>query len=946
MITLLYYAQNRPWHLIGVLLVASLIFFGCGEGNGRSSNRAIEKALETGDVSSVKESTTILDAALETIEQNKTNFNAAKRQLFNLSDSGAAHMSGSLTAINWHPTHDAAFFTGTYGVNESVLLTNDVFVTGNPIYSKSIAIIGENKSDTKTLSRYMVMGGNPMRNNYRKNTADFDPDPLNDQMHQFMQNSMSWLTGRNDLKTARWNVVIAQMDDSFYFPDDAAVRSWLDQKYGTRVSYNNKDVCDGAALNDCLSRDPDLLILSQFSNAGEEAQPITLAVKSAMDRGIPVLYMHHDGDKKELGAALFSLFDVAYETDGYFLKLRLTNYDGRHTYNTVPTDIRQIQTLLTHFKNQSFTMNLTTCEEGWCENHAAYTSEFQEGANRAREIANSYDEAKIHIFATNDSQHLRFQKLLVLLADHYRQSVVYPMDKAMANTPDKREAFLKSLFADHVVYTSRAMNPAQPDMGNFSRSNLNHITPITKTVSMISKKNFRAAGVYALPGQTFKVTRVDSGSVRTSIFINTLRNEATHLFEARNGNATNGYNRPKYLQSVPFDVKSHETISLTSPYGGPIQIRFDTNDQPVEFQFENVGEHPFWDDPEDDLSFEEKLNAGNYDWAEIVTPNFEIHSTLLKMRESIENPHWNTAAKLAAATKQYIYNFPHVLAGFKGPGINVVPEIHNFAEQKEWQIDNLDMVKHMNADQATCGYGCSGNPYDAYWYFSPTFHGDLHELGHGLEEGRFRFSGWDAHASTNPYSYYSKTQFYKTTGEDSDCQTLPFKTMFDTLQDSIGQADPFTYMRNAKLTGWDNGVGIYVQMMMSAQSEGVLQDGWHLLARLHLMDREFERAKKDEVTWLSKRNSLGFNKYTFDAIKMIENNDYLVIAISFVTGRDYRDYLTMWGLPFRNEAGAQVESFVYPAMPRKYYASDGTDYCKGLDKPVVNIDGVSTWPLP
>lgn len=49
----------------------------------------------------------------------------------------------------------------------------------------------------------------------------------------------------------------------------------------------------------------------------------------------------------------------------------------------------------------------------------------------------------------------------------------------------------------------------------------------------------------------------------------------------------------------------------------------------------------------------------------------------------------------------------------------------------------------MNADQATCGYGCSGNPYDAYWAFSPLGHGDLHELGHGLEKGRFRFAGWE-----------------------------------------------------------------------------------------------------------------------------------------------------------------------------------------------------------
>ncbi|MCV5951156.1 hypothetical protein OFN94_40755, partial [Escherichia coli] len=80
-------------------------------------------------------------------------------------------------------------------------------------------------------------------------------------------------------------------------------------------------------------------------------------------------------------------------------------------------------------------------------------------------------------------------------------------------------------------------------------------------------------------------------------------------------------------------------------------------------------------------------------------------------------------------------NYPHVLAGFQGRGIDEVPYIIQYAQNQGWEIANIDMVKHMNADQATCGYGCSGNPYDAYWAFSPLGHGDLHELGHGLEKG-------------------------------------------------------------------------------------------------------------------------------------------------------------------------------------------------------------------
>ncbi|MFA0350849.1 hypothetical protein AB4486_28500, partial [Vibrio sp. 10N.222.55.C6] len=113
--------------------------------------------------------------------------------------------------------------------------------------------------------------------------------------------------------------------------------------------------------------------------------------------------------------------------------------------------------------------------------------------------------------------------------------------------------------------------------------------------------------------------------------------------------------------------------------------------------------------------------------------------------------------------------------GFKGPGIDEIAEIHQYGEDKGWEIATIDIVKHMNADQANCGYGCSGNPYDAYWSFHPLGHGDLHELGHGLERGRFRFSGWDGHSTTNYYSYFSKSKYYKDTGKVSSCQGLDFK---------------------------------------------------------------------------------------------------------------------------------------------------------------------------
>ncbi len=884
---------------------------------------AVTEALRTGTVTAVTE-TELLDASLDTITANQNLLLDAKAKLFNLNADGTAKADGSsLIALDWNPTHDAATFLSTYGLNTGVLNTNAVYTDGYTVYDKEIGIIGANPA------RYMVFGGNPWRSG----------NVTNAQMQQFMENSISWLIQRDDLKTKAFNVAIAHLDESYYFKDESSVRTWLDTHYAGKVSYNAANSCDDAKLATCVAAKPDLLMVSQVANTGSDVAAIAEGVKAAMQQGIPVLYVHHDGNLTALGEQLLPLFNVTYQWDNYWKKLGLKTFDVTSTLGKLPDNIRTIQTLLKHFKAQDYAFDWSVCADGNCDAVVGWQEQFQQGADTVRSMMNDFDVRKVNLFTQQD---FRLQKLLALLGDAYRQAVHFPMDKHTTNST----VFLKSLFADHAVYNYRAINPAQPDMGNFSRSDFSHITPVTKTVTLTSRQNFRAAGVYALPGQTVKVTRKDSSATTTAIFVNSLRAGSTHEFE------TNGYKRPKRLQSVAIPLLSGETIAFTSPYGGAVQIAFSANDQPVEFIFENVGEHPFWDGSEDNASFSAKLAKGDYDWAEFVTPAFEIHSTLDKMRQSASDTRWGgTLEGFAAATMRYTHNFPHVLAGFKGPGIDVVPEIHDFAAAKGFSIDNLDLVKHMNADQATCGSGCSGNPYDAYWAFDPIGHGDIHELGHGLEKSRFRFSGWNYHASTNPYSYYSKTQYFKTTGGEPDCQSLPFKEAFDALQASVGQADPAAYLQThywgAVTDNWSRGVSMTIQMMMLAEDQGKLLDGWHLLARLHILEREFNRAIANDAAWESKKVSLGFASFTRTEAAALSSNDWMVIALAQSTELDYRDYLTMWGMAFSAKAAAQVASFNYVVAPRAFFISSPQGYCKGegFDGKQLPVDGGQVWPL-
>ncbi len=802
----------------------------------------VETAIQTGDARPV-EAEALLDATLAEIESNQGLLFDAKVQLYNLNADGSVKSdNSSLTAISWNPSHDAALFNSLYGTNTNVLRTNSVFVTGKTIYDKEIAIIGESSS------KYMVLGSNPMRK-YPEN-----PERLNEQMYLFLENSFAWLTGRNDLKTASFNVVIAHLDDSHWFRDESGMQAWLEARYSGQVTYNAENSCDDTQLEICLNANPDLLIISQKANENSDITVITQAVKSAMDNGIPVLYVHWDGGITELGGSLLSLFQVSYHWDNYWKKLGLSDFDGSQFLTSLPTDIKAIKTVLTHFKAKDYAFDWNACtgsKGDECDEIPNLKSEFLEGADAIRAMMKAMDLAKQDIFQQTG---LKLQKLLILLADRYRQDVVFPMDK---KTTDDT-VFLKSYFADHAVYNYRQINPTQSDMGNFSRRDFSHITAIDKTINMQSRKNFRATGLYALPGQTVTITRTDNSDLTTKVFINTLRSAATHQWQ------DDGYKRPKYLQTPHIEIDSNETIYLTSSYGGPIQLELSANNLPVTFEFQHVGEHPFWNGVEDNELFTQKLVAGDYDWAEFVTPGFEIHSKLDKMRESIADLKWGDLETFAAATVRYTSNLPHVLAGFQGPGIDVIPEVHDFATNNGWKINTIDLVKHMNADQATCGYGCSGNPYDAYWAFSPIGHGDIHELGHGLQGG-MRFIDWENHTMTNYYSYYTKSKYHQETGGDPDCQKLPFEDMFDILQASVNTDDPAAYMKTHlwDKDGWSNGAGIFIQMMMSAQANGVLENGWHLRARLHVIEREFKRAKKNETIWLEKRDKLGFSQYRF-----------------------------------------------------------------------------------
>ena len=707
------------------------------------------------------------------------------------------------------------------------------------------------------------------------------------------------------------------------------ITSWINTQYPNW----SVTLCDDKAVQSSCLAQADLIITGSSGNLSE--QEASNLLTAAQQQSTPLLYMHlHAWNSVPLTQTVLGLMDFSMQGPGgpgnFFSpdKAEWSNYTAMLTAKPSLTDEHLWLSL---FKEASPNFNLSNCASS-CD--ASFNDAYRPALNTIRAQLQSLDSQHLDMF---DQSNYQLYKLITLLGDSYRSQLTYPMDVATSDEMD----YLKAMFADNTVYNFRDINPAPTDLGNFSRTDFSHITPSNKTVKIINKQGFRSAGVYALPGQTVTVTRTDNNAVKTWVFINTQRSASTHEF------ANNGYNRPKYLQSSHIEVKPGQTIKFTSPYGGPMQVSFDNSEAATtQFNFTNIGLHPYWREGDDGTLFMQQLADAEFDWAELATEHFEVHSRLDKMKTTMSHePLWNTPEKMGEAIATHVHNYPHLLAGFKGPNIDTVSEITDFAATQGWKLDNLDMVKHMNADQATCGSGCSGNPYDASWSFSPTGHGDIHELGHGLEKWRLRFDGHDGHSSTNPYSYYTKSRAFKETGKLPSCQGLSIQKGFDLLQTSMNQTDPFAYMQQAKLTSWSDGMATMLQMMIAAQKNGALDDGWHLLARLHILLREFERAKANDETWLTKRASLGFGTYNLSSAQNISNNDFLLVAMSYSTKLDYRELYQMWGLVTSQAAKDQVAQLGYTSIDRRVYVYAPGDYCYGLDLQAVAVDGNQVWPL-
>ena len=243
-----------------------------------------------------------------------------------------------------------------------------------------------------------------------------------------------------------------------------------------------------------------------------------------------------------------------------------------------------------------------------------------------------------------------------------------------------------------------------------------------------------------------------------------------------------------------------------------------------------------------------------------------------------------------------------------------------------------------------------GESYDQTWPLGPLGWGETHEIGHNLQPGRLKIHGGKSTEVSNQIFPLHKHYVYRQdSGESLSANRVTYLNTFNILQDAVFQSDPYQYVYDAIWANdsyaANNGerMDFYVQLIHTSDELSYLSSGWDLYTLLYLQERLFAQAIKNESDWDAQKTALGFGNYD-DAPSGIDGNDFMLVAVSYITQKDHRDFFDMWGVNFSAEASAQVAAFGFDAAPLIYFANNDTN--TDPHPTPVAIDGASAYPLP
>nr|WP_320126824.1 ImpA family metalloprotease [uncultured Shewanella sp.] len=908
------------------------------------------------------------------------------------------------SSISWHPTHDSITFSSFMPENTFTVLPSNVDGSGASAV-RGLVMAGEQQGQ-----RYAAMGGNL----FSVNTSA--------QTDTLLKNLLGWLTKGAD-KTDGLNIVTTQMPskaDSWYFPHNEGIRTWLANNYPAAHNINAANTCDYSELSNCIDTlKPDVIVISDIDRQSLGFAGIKAAIAKAKAAGIPLLLSNYWRNQSPMLSPLY--LEMGLSTSGnYWSKLNANDLNVTDIL-AEDTALTKVNNLLGKLNEASFdTSVLNDCTGNYlsCNAAAAFVESFKAGADWYRANAETLDNNAIDVFTKAD---FPLMKAGLLLADKYRSEIDYPIAYS------EFAQWQRALFADWTVSYARAHNLAQPDLGeyvtdraNLSKgSNAHYVYPATvserKIISVPYAGQWTTTGWYALPGQTIKLTRLDSSAANVEIKLNYHRRNTNRAYEQKI------YRSPLELAQQRLRLAQGQSIEFSSPYGGPIYLYINGEASggngalSVDVNVEHVAKHPTimdFSNPVEIAAFKDLIQNTELPHVDLRTDGAEQHLRRDRFLNAIGGNVPDVNALLKSIVDDHI-NSVYTLAGLKIQGKSLtesLPADVLAACKGLFGNDCIDnnlhtrtIIQHANYDQnAHCGAGCSGNPWDAAWNIDPTGWGDNHELGHNLQTNRLNvqyataansdnWTGYASRAGENsnnifPYVVKWKTHYLRDNNTDTvtdghmNHKDLFYVFMSDAAGTTNTSGKRVVFGANCKVldAGEDrytapwasnayavhNGyrMSFYIQMALKANgmmlSDGtMLNNGFNLFTLLYQHSRIFGKYANNASDWEANRSKLGFDQFPFDGnsvyggktVKDIPGNDFMLVSLSQLTGKDWRNHFDMLGLRYSSLAAAQtVANATSGTMPMGMYELETdlppANMSQGLTfVPLSLADGTTQW---
>jgi hypothetical protein len=472
---------------------------------------------------------------------------------------------------------------------------------------------------------------------------------------------------------------------------------------------------------DCAAKAHLVVIGAADKTKNANALPLQLArIKEIVQKKIPVLYMNAHPNGGPYGTAndgASQQFTEDYErlqTLGFASGLSpvKSNYNIKDAVRTTVT----LDSLKTRFSQTSLLLNNMisrkfTAKYDWSKctdfNNCILSNEFiNELQTPIDSLKKELDNLNVNALSLFDgSTGNKSLQLLVLWADAYRKSLVYPIDKT------DQEKFRLAYLADSLVAYVRPAGSAQADLGSFSDPQASQVigsaVAETVTVTIPVASGFTAIGRYALPGKPLTISLQSMPTQGDALFfVNTANANNTKQFEQTSAQyKSQGYSRPIYPQSNSFAL-STKPITIVSPYGGILELKLNgVTDKSLVLNIAGAAKHPFYDatqSPPSAAAFLNDMQNSKLAWFEIKTAGLEFHALISLFFKSLvpttdngsypnsTKPYYSSQTKTIDLEKylfelqNYYIDDAYALAGFQVGNVTLNSFIKSYCNQHAW----------------------------------------------------------------------------------------------------------------------------------------------------------------------------------------------------------------------------------------------------------------------